>query len=98
MKDIKEFLRFLQQNKAMGLFIHNLLNTGTTSTYHFLTSPDVRDRGKKGRVIAYLKWQTPFDFLQRSFDWSRSLQGDLYWRKLNAQWREQLYKFNNTTS
>jgi hypothetical protein len=100
MKDIKEFLRFLQQNKVMGLFINNLLKVRSATTYSILDIPKVKGISRRGKVMAYLKSQVPHDFLQKSFDWSSSNQGDPYWRDLNTQWREhlQIYKFKNTTS
>src|SRR5674476_869230 len=95
MKDIKEFLRFLQQNKIMRLFINNLLTVRHATTWSILNTPEVKDKSKKGKVMAYLKSEEPAEFLQRSFEWQGSPEGDRYWRDISSQWRKQLHNGEN---
>jgi hypothetical protein len=71
----QDFFEFLENNKALDIFKANCNAPGLINDF---------------QGISFISSEKPLVFILRSFCWSRTYQGGLYWAELSKKWMQYL--------
>jgi len=72
-----DFIKFLQDNKALSLFKKNMKKRSKKENIELL-------------MLLYEGTYQPYKYLCAAFMWRKTPEGFDYWKKLNEKWLEKI--------